>query len=165
MEIHQAGPDDWSSVRDVRLRALRDAPDAFGSTFVNEAENDEDRWRSWMTGWEGAVDQVLFASIESGAWVGIALGVRWGGEADATHLYAMWVDPARRRRGAGRALVDAVVDWARALPDVRRIVLAATVSNPAAIALYDRCGFADTGERTPLRDGSEIPTMLMARSV
>lgn len=165
MEIRPAEPDDWPSVRDVRLRALQDAPDAFGATFGDETDNDEDRWRSWMTGWDGAVDQALFAAVESEEWLGIALGVRWGAEPDTTHLYAMWVDPAHRRRGAGRALVQAVVKWARALPDVRRIVLTATVSNPVAIALYERCGFADTGERTPLREGSEILTMLMARSV
>jgi ribosomal protein S18 acetylase RimI-like enzyme len=165
MEIRLAEPDDWPSVRDVRLRALQDAPDAFGATFENDAANDEGRWRSWMTGWNGAVDQALFGALESDDWLGIALGVRWSGETDTTHLYAMWVDPAYRRRGAGRALVQAVVDWAGALPDVRRIVLTATVSNPGAIALYERCGFADTGERTPLREGSEILTMLMARSV
>ena len=33
------------------------------------------------------------------------------------------------------------------------------------IALYERSGFADTGERTPLREGSETLTMLMERSV
>jgi ribosomal protein S18 acetylase RimI-like enzyme len=113
----------------------------------------------------GAVDQVLFAAVESETWIGIALGVRWRDERDSAHVYSMWVDPGHRRRGAGRALIDAVVSWAGSMPDLRRILLAATVSNPGAIALYEACGFADTGERTPLREGAEILTMLMERSV
>lgn len=165
MEIRAAEPDDWPNLRAVRLRALHDAPDAFGSTIESEAENDEDRWRSWTTGWDGAADQALFASVESEAWLGIALGVRWSGEPGTANLYAMWVDPAHRRRGAGRALVDAVVSWAGAFPEVRQVRLAATVSNPDAITFYERCRFADTGERMPLREGSEILTMLMERPV
>ena len=166
MEIRRADPDDWPTVRALRLRALKDAPDAFGSTFRSEADDDDDdRFRSWMTGWDGAVDQVLFAAVESETWIGIALGVRWRDERDSAHVYSMWVDPGHRRRGAGRALIDAVVSWAGSMPDLRRILLAATVSNPGAIALYEACGFADTGERTPLREGAEILTMLMERSV
>ena len=165
MEIHRAEPDDWPRVRDVRLRALQDAPDAFGSSYVGEVDDDEAQWRSWTTGWDGAVDQALFAAIESEAWLGIALGARWGSEPDTTHLYAMWVDPVHRRQGTGGALVAAVVSWAGALRGVRRVRLAATLSNPDAIALYERCGFADTGERTPLRDGSQILTMLMERAL
>jgi ribosomal protein S18 acetylase RimI-like enzyme len=163
MEIRRVDPDDWPTVRTVRLRSLLDARDAFGGTFDDEAAHDEDRWRSWTTGWAGAGDQALFAAVEADEWLGIALGVRWDAERDAAHLYAMWVDPQHRRRGAGRALVDEVVRWGRALPEARRLLLAATISNPAAIALYERCGFADTGERMPLRDGSSISTMLMER--
>ena len=163
MKILRARPDDWPRIMDLRLRALQDAPDAFGSTFKDESANDEADWRSWATGWEGAVDQLLFAAVEDDTWLGIALGVRWGAEEELVHLYAMWVNPRYRRRGAGRALVDAVVGWAGGIEGVGRVGLAATVTNPAAIELYASCGFADTGERTPLREGSSLLTMRMER--
>jgi ribosomal protein S18 acetylase RimI-like enzyme len=163
MEIRRVEPDDWPGIRGVRLRSLEDAPDAFGGTFDDEAAHDEERWRSWATGWVGAGRQALFAAVEGDEWLGIALGVRWDAEPDAAHLYAMWVDPEHRRRGVGLALVEEVVRWSRAVPGTRRLLLAATISNPAAIALYERCGFADTGDRMPLRDGSSVSTMLMER--
>jgi GNAT superfamily N-acetyltransferase len=163
MEIRRAEPDDWANVRDVRLRALRDAPDAFGSTFEGESGSGEPLWRAWATGWDGAEAQALFAAVENEAWLGIALGVRWDAEGEIANLYAMWVERGGRRRGAGAALVEAVVGWARSLPGVRRVHLAATVTNPDAIAFYERCGFADTGERTPLRDGSPLLTMHLER--
>jgi GNAT superfamily N-acetyltransferase len=152
MEVVRAAPVDWQRVRDMRLRALLDAPDAFGSTHAAEAESDEKEWRTWTTGWSGAADQALFAAEDEG-WVGIALGVRWEEEPEVVHLYATWVDPSSRRRGVGRALVEAVGVWARDL-GIGRIVLRVTEGNAAAVALYEGCGFVDTEEREPLRDGS-----------
>jgi ribosomal protein S18 acetylase RimI-like enzyme len=152
MEVVRAAPVDWQRVRDMRLRALLDAPDAFGSTHAAEAESDEKEWRTWTTGWSGAADQALFAAEDEG-WVRIALGVRWEEEPEVVHLYATWVDPSSRRRGVGRALVEAVGVWARDL-GIGRIVLRVTEGNAAAVALYEGCGFVDTEEREPLRDGS-----------
>jgi ribosomal protein S18 acetylase RimI-like enzyme len=161
MEVVRVTPVDWQRVRDMRLRALLDAPDAFGSTYAEEAKRDEEGWRAWSTGWSGAADQALFAA-EDERWVGIALGVRWEEDPKVVHLYAMWVDPSSRRRGAGRALVDAVGAWTRDL-GIDRIVLRVTEGNAAAVALYEGCGFVDTEEREPLRDGSGAATVVMQR--
>jgi ribosomal protein S18 acetylase RimI-like enzyme len=76
----------------------------------------------------------------------------------------MWVDPSSRRRGAGRALVDAVGAWTHDL-GIARIVLRVTEGNAAAVALYEGCGFVDTEEREPLRDGSGATTRVMQRLV
>lgn len=61
-----ARPDDWQRVKDLRLRALQGKPDAYGSTYRQEAEADEAAWRSWASGWSNAADQALFASAEGG---------------------------------------------------------------------------------------------------
>jgi ribosomal protein S18 acetylase RimI-like enzyme len=163
MNVVRAAPGDWQRVRDMRLRALLDAPDAFGSTYAEEAEEDEEGWRAWTTGWSGAADQALFAAEEEG-WAGIALGVRWEEEPEVVHLYAMWVDPSSRRRGVGRALVEAVGAWTRDL-SIGRIVLRVTEGNAAAVALYEGCGFVDTEERERLRHGSGATTRVMQRLV
>ena len=164
MNVLRAEPDDWPRVRDLRLRALLDAPDAFGSTHAGEAGDGEDEWRTWMTGWSGVSDQALFAAVDGGEWIGIALGVRWQRDRELVHLYAMWVDPSVRRQGAGRALVEAVTGWARDL-NARRMVLRVTEGNPGGFALYEGCGFIDTGDREPLRKGSQARAVVMARSM
>lgn len=156
-------PGEWRHVRDLRLRALQAEPSAFGSTYGQEAEAGEDAWRSWSSGWPTAADQALFAAVEDGAWVGMALGVRWEqDDPDDVHLYAMWVKPSSRRRGIGRALVGCVVEWATDL-GAARVMLRVTEAHRGAVALYEGCGFVDTGEREPLREGSDALAVVMHR--
>ena len=38
--------DDWPLYRSLRLRALRDSPDAFGSTFAAEAQRTDADWQA-----------------------------------------------------------------------------------------------------------------------
>ena len=65
-------------------------------------------------------------------------------DAEQPRLWGMWVAPPARGRGLGRALVEAVTDWARVRAFGR---LRLTVSDAAAAAerLYRGLGFAPTG--------------------
>ena len=69
----------------------------------------------------------------------------------------MWVTPDARGAGVGRALLDAVAAWARDR-GLERLVLSVTTTNDGARRFYETCGFVDTGERSPLREGSELRT-------
>ena len=55
-------------------------------------------------------------------------------------LFSMWVAPAARRSGAGRALVQAVDDWGRTW-GATRVVLWVIAGNEPAMRFYDRIGF------------------------
>ena len=155
--VRSASLDEWERFREIRLRALAGAPDAYGSTLDAEIANPEADWRAWVQGWQGAANRVSVAEAD-GAWVGIAVGSRTGQEPDA-HLYAMWVDPAWRRRGIGAELVAAVVAWARSW-GARSVVLGVTLGNDAE-RVYQALGFEDAGERHRLREGSELPIAIL----
>jgi ribosomal protein S18 acetylase RimI-like enzyme len=77
----------------------------------------------------------------------------WTGTEDAW-LEDLFVDSEARRSGAGRALVEACVERARAR-GCRRIQLDANENNPPALALYESLGFSS---RTPGRfdDGRNL---------
>lgn len=160
VRIRLATRGEWERLRDLRLRSLADAPDAFGSTLDHERGHGEAGWVGWIEGWEGATN-ALFVAERGADWIGMAVGSRAGDEADA-HLYGMWVDPAWRARGIGARLVEEVLEWARSW-GARSVVLAVTETNAEAAAFYERLGFADTGERYPLREGSDLTTRVMSR--
>ncbi len=74
---------------------------------------------------------------------GFALARAAAGEAE---LLTIAVDPDRRGRRLGRALLEAVTVRAAAVGAVE-LHLEVAVDNPAAIALYERTGFGRTGRR------------------
>jgi hypothetical protein len=43
--VREAVPQDWQALCDIRLAALRDAPDAFGSTYEAQAAYVEADWQ------------------------------------------------------------------------------------------------------------------------
>ena len=55
------------------------------------------------------------------------------------------VHPGFQRRGVGRALLGALIDWARAAPAVEKIELHVRATNAPAIALYCELGFTEAG--------------------
>ena len=163
VRVRQAVPDEWERVRALRLRALEDAPEAFGSTLAEErALERRDDWVAWISGWEGATNVLYVAEAAvDRAWVGMAVGSRTGEEPSA-HLYAMWVDPVWRARGLGARLVQEVLAWAGSW-GARSVVLGVTETNDPAARFYERLGFADTGRRHPLREGSPLSVRILWR--
>jgi GNAT superfamily N-acetyltransferase len=97
-----------------------------------------------------------------GRLVGMASGGRAPVAEEAAGLYSMWVEPAARGTGVAAAIVGAVAAWA-AERGYAVLGLGVTTGNARAIALYERLGFRDTGDRFPLRPGSDLVIQIMAR--
>ena len=127
--------EEWSLYRDLRLRALQDSPDAFGSTYAAESGRADEDWAQRLARGTSSPDELPLVAECSGEPCGLAW-VRIDGSAPAVaHLYQMWVSDKHRRRGVGRALLDAAAAWARAV-GARSLELDVTCSNEAAVRLY-----------------------------
>ncbi|MEO8700691.1 MAG: dihydropteroate synthase [Kofleriaceae bacterium] len=159
VQIRVVLPSEWRRWRDLRLRALSDAPDAFGDTHADVMTRDDAAWQAGVAA--RAARACLFAE-EAGTPIGMTVVVL--GEDPATaNLFAMWVAPEARRSGAGRRLLDAAIRWSR-LAGARVLALRVTDTNTAARALYQSRGFVDTGVLEALRPGAALHThVLQAR--
>ena len=71
-------------------------------------------------------------------------GVKVGG--DQADVMTIGVAPRARGRGVGRAILDALLEWARQAGAVE-IFLDVRPSNEGAIALYNSRGFVEIGRR------------------
>jgi ribosomal protein S18 acetylase RimI-like enzyme len=145
LRIVTAAPDDWERVRAVRLAALADAPDAFGSTLAREEPQPESWWRGRLA----STDRVTLLAVVDGSDVGMVAGGPHDGDADDAGLYAMWVAPGGRGTGVAPRLIRSVVAWARDA-GYRRMLLDVADHNLPAIACYERNGFRPTGRRSTL---------------
>jgi ribosomal protein S18 acetylase RimI-like enzyme len=154
--VRRLGADEADLLRALRLRALGDAPMAFGSTLAREETYGPEQWERWAAASATGEQQAIFIAEPA---CGMASGVIDDEDPALAHLYAMWVAPEARGSGAGRALLDAVVAWATDR-GTERLVTSVTDGNAAAAALYAGAGFADTGRREPLGHSDAVVAVL-----
>src|SRR5262249_23243892 len=105
---------EWALYRDLRLSALADSPDAFGRTLSEEQPRTHAEWPNRLeSGSDPRWNLPLIAAVGAEP-----IGLAWGrieiSTADVANLYQMWVAPKYRGRGAGRILLETVIEWAQA---------------------------------------------------
>ena len=139
--IRQLEPADWREWRALRLRALGESPEAFGSTLDEVLARDtEEHWREGLS----APMVPFLAEIEcAAAGMGRLLLPETAGE--SAELLSVWVAPEARGRGVGQVLVAAAVDWLSICLPETRLRLAVVEINMPARRLYERCGFVVIG--------------------
>ena len=143
--IRQVDEDDWQTVRDVRLRALRESSDAFGSSLAREEGFAESHWRMRLrtsTTWVALDDDGVPRGL-------VSLVQEPGSPEDDRHVVSLWVAPEVRRRGIGWSLLDAAVRGGAEL-GARTVSLWVVDDNAEAVDLYVRAGFTRTGEKQAL---------------
>ncbi len=140
--VRQTAIADWQALRDSRLLALRDAPDAFASTYAREAAFGAADWQQRATR-----DGSFIAFLPKAGPAGLA--ACYLAAPEVAELVGMFVRRPARGRGVGEALIDAVTGWARD-KNAGTVHLWVTETNKHARRLYDRRGFTATAERQPL---------------
>jgi GNAT superfamily N-acetyltransferase len=145
-EVRPLSADDWQIIRAARLRALRDAPHNFTSSFERESSFDERTWRDRATTCQ------WFVATEGGEAVGIAGGVNgWSGDPSERELVGMWVAPSHRRQGVALALLHRLAGWAKS-EGASTLRLGVLEDNDGARAAYLGMGLRSTGETMAVHD-------------
>jgi len=160
--VRRLRADETTLLKTLRLRALAESPDAFGDSLAGATARPDSYWTEMIRSVTEPDRHAMFLAEEAAAAAGIAFGLVDRERADRAHLGGMWVDPAARRRGVGRALVDAVLAWARER-GFGDVVLWVAEGNAAAAALYERAGFTRTGGRDHLASNPSLSTCEMDR--
>ncbi len=140
MLIRMLGPADATLYRALRLRALREHPDAFTSSYEQDRDQPVE-----------ATSQRLAAHAFWGAYqhaelygfVGLERELRPKNRHKAT-VMGMYVAPQINGQGVGAALLKALVAHAR-INGVESLVLTVTDGNERALRLYASAGFRSFG--------------------
>jgi ribosomal protein S18 acetylase RimI-like enzyme len=106
LSVERLTAQEWRTYRDLRLRALADAPDAFGSTLAAERARPDAEWeRQLAAAAPSPTDLPLVARVGPEA-VGLAWARIQYAEPEVAHLFQVWVAPEHRGRGIGQLLLD-----------------------------------------------------------
>lgn len=147
--IDRLRPGEGDRWRRIRLRALQEAPYAFGTTYTKASQWSAARWDAQV------VEFATFVAVLDGHDVGVARGASHH-RSDVRELISMWVDPEARRGGIAAQLIESVAAWAAAA-GATVLVLDVVAGNAAAIALYDHAGFVPfDGEAMGERASGEV---------
>ncbi|WP_344255993.1 GNAT family N-acetyltransferase [Terrabacter carboxydivorans] len=146
-------PDDWQRLRAVRLAALAESPEMFGSNLAKEQAFDEAEWR------RRAARPATFLASRDGVDVGMAGVYEFDGE---WFVMGMWLAPAARGTGVVEALVHACESTAQAA-GAATLALGVMEDNPRGRRAYVRLGYHYTGEREHVRDGRD--ELFMAKTL
>ncbi|ACU84590.1 GCN5-related N-acetyltransferase [Brachybacterium faecium] len=159
-EIIRAHDDDWSLVREIRLRSLSTNPEAFGQSWDRESTYEDKVWKKRVR------EAAWFLAVEDGQPVAVvAVRHEQDSPANERELQAMWVTPKSRHSGIAGKLAEAVFDWARE-DDADTITLYVGPQNTGARSLYESLGFTDTGDRWEVvEDDPDGAWLKMARGL
>ncbi len=115
---------------------------------------DHEQYRRGWAEMLGDKNRLLLVAVEGDIVAGM-LGT-WG-PSDRGVNFGMLVSRAYRRRGAGRALLDAATVWGQII-GVPALTLAVFPHNEAALALYRSAGFVEfeRRERDVTRQSGEV---------
>ncbi|QNP74165.1 GNAT family N-acetyltransferase [Streptomyces roseirectus] len=134
MLIREADPADWPSIWPFWHRVV-----AAAETYTWDPDTPEETARAL---WMSPAKRVYVAQDDDGAVVGSAyLTPNYGGRAGHVCNAAFMVDPARGRRGIGRALASHVLAEAKS-QGYRAMVFNAVVETNPAVHLWTSLGFS-----------------------
>ncbi|MAS38173.1 MAG: hypothetical protein CL610_29520 [Anaerolineaceae bacterium] len=163
-DIVQLTADDWQAYKAIRLEALRNAPQAFGSTYADNMKHPDSFWRGRLE--EAAAGErswLLFARHEDQL-VGL-IGAFNDDDPTAVQIISMYITPAFRGQGVASALMSAILNILQQQARFQVARLTVNAEQTAAVRLYERLGFEiEKTEWLPAGDSQfhDIHTMAKA---
>ncbi|WP_250482488.1 GNAT family N-acetyltransferase [Caballeronia sp. GACF5] len=156
MLIRLLNPNDAPSFQSLRLRALRDAPTSFSSSYEEEVERSIDAVRNQLATRD---DRGIFGALDGERLIGVA-GLGRENLQKLSHkafLWGVYVAPEMRGSGISRRLIASALDFAKSVPGVTQVNLTANANSTAAIRVYASLGFYEFGlERHSLMVGGVV---------
>ena len=147
MDIRELDAQHAEQYHPLRLRGLREHPEAFTSSHDEEAAKPLSWARARLDRSPAAPHNFVLGAFHGDGLVGI-VGVSVDMREKIRHkghVFGMYVAPEHAGRGAGRALIEACIRRARAIPGLEQLDLTVTDSNARAKALYEQAGFRAFG--------------------
>jgi ribosomal protein S18 acetylase RimI-like enzyme len=149
INICQILPDQWTILRDLKLRSLDQEPIAFADPEQERAKylaRTEGEWRAILSGHMSggkAGETIMFFARDNTRYVGMVSAIIPEGQSDAT-IQHMYVDnEGYRGLGVGKQLLTALLRKLKDRSDVKKTKLSVVATQIPARKLYGGLGFKE----------------------
>ena len=141
--LRELRPEDWRAFRSARLKALREHPDVYLSSYNSELEKPEWWWKETLDG----KGKSVFGLFADGQLIGFAAVFTWRRDpSGCSGVMAMdYVAPQWRGKGLSRLLYQARIDWAVGQRQFARLVISHRDGNEISRKANQAFGFEYTG--------------------
>jgi RimJ/RimL family protein N-acetyltransferase len=157
--VRRLAPSDRDQYRALAIRGYTDHPEAFTSSAAERSALPLSWWEQRLA--PSGSSEIIFGAFKSASGdelvldhqasktqlvgvAGLSLELREKAQHKAT-LIGMYISPEARGQKVGQQLVNAVLDHAKQIPNLRIVQLTVTVGNLSAQTLYEQCGFETFG--------------------
>ena len=160
VQIRKLSDDRWKDFRDLRLKALKTDPAAYGGSYEEAVKLKEEDWRR-------RIKSTVFAMSGDEP---IGMIVPFFDQNPKTRhiveIYGFYVSPEHRGEGVGKKLMERALALARRNPRIVKVSLAVNPEQRAAVKIYRNAGFVVTGRaEKELRVGGKFYAMIFMEKV
>lgn len=143
--------------RELRLMSLKDAPEAFSTTYESAAQRSPESWAAQADASAEGTARFTFLAFVDDKPAGLAALYRDAGEADQGEIIQVWIAPAFRSGGLAGNLIDFAFRCAKS-NGFFKIRAEVMVSNKRALRFYEKQGFKIDGSPSVHSDNSIVLT-------
>jgi GNAT superfamily N-acetyltransferase len=130
---------DWNVYRDLRLRALQEEPQAYGSTYADNVSRPASFWKERLQdALEEKIQWLVFAKLEDKL---VGMAGAFSEEKNTVHVIAVYVIPEQRGKGISKLLMKDLLMRIKRNPEVKRIIVDVNPEQLPAFNLYKNSGF------------------------
>ncbi len=143
MEIFKLTPKDWKKLKDLRLEALREDGDAFGSSYAESAAHSDDEWKQKLANLKNPTVVVC----DEGQAIGMAGAYQEKG-VNLKHIAYIWgvyLRKSYRGKGVSIKLMEALLVEIAKNTEIEKINLNVNTGRLSAVKLYKKLGFKIAG--------------------
>jgi ribosomal protein S18 acetylase RimI-like enzyme len=167
MEIVKLPIIDWEKYRALRLRALKEDPQAFGSSYANNVNSPPEEWkRRLKKAQEGNSGSYLLFARAQDKLVGMIGAFMEKDATDTATIIAMYVPKEERGKGISKKLMHTLLVELAQKPHLKTAKLMVNKNQLPAFNLYKNFGFEEVGkEHFKMGDGNYAEELVMEKSL
>lgn len=158
-------PSDWEKYKAIRLESLKEEPQAYLSTYARSSTETDEKWQERLKLAQKGERQWL-SFVKSGEDI-VGMAGAWTQEegSETADIISVYLNKKYRGQGIGKRLMNHLIKAIKQNPQIKSLTLEVNSTQPAAVALYNSCGFKEVGRtRRVLGDGEEYDDVIMGAS-